>query len=200
MPCNGRVYAQGLTLAPMPHGHALEAGRHHKPHGCRNAQVERITCFIFKKDRADPCCARVGKTLGRCSDGRWSRVAPNSLTTDLPNDGIRTAGGSLEIPRFINTCPPFGRRAVKGGRVRFIPLDNPARLAAVEFAQDVVRGRDSHMGNPANELKQNLRRFDYVMEKFGITFRELGVTPHGLRHEVLIQFFGDQSGEPSVWH
>ncbi|MEI8326168.1 MAG: hypothetical protein WCH44_12545, partial [Betaproteobacteria bacterium] len=56
-------------------------------------------------------------------------------------------------------------------------------------------GQDSQMGNPANELKQNQRRFDYVMEKFGTTFRELGVTPHGLRHEVLIQFFGDQSGE-----
>jgi len=47
-------YAQGLTLTQMPHRHALEAGRHHKPHGCRNAQVGRITCFIFKKDRADP--------------------------------------------------------------------------------------------------------------------------------------------------
>lgn len=44
-------YVQGLTLSRMPFD-ALEAGRHHQPHGCRNAQMGRITCFIFKKDRA----------------------------------------------------------------------------------------------------------------------------------------------------
>ena len=31
-------YVQGLTLPRMPFG-ALEAGRHHQPHGCSNAQV-----------------------------------------------------------------------------------------------------------------------------------------------------------------
>jgi hypothetical protein len=38
------------------------------------------------------------------------------------------------------------------------------------------------MGDPTRDLKRNLRRFDYVMEKFGITFAQLGVTAHGLRH------------------
>ncbi|WP_371435775.1 phage integrase N-terminal domain-containing protein [Polaromonas sp.] len=84
----------------------------------------------------------------------------------------------------------------KGGRVRFIPLDSSARLAAVEFAQDVVSSMGAHMGNPANDLKQNLRRFDYVLEKFGITFRALGVTAHGLRHEALIEHFQSLTGQP----
>lgn len=48
---------------------ARDADRHQQPHVCRNAQVGRITCFIFKQDRADLCCARVSKTMGRCSDG-----------------------------------------------------------------------------------------------------------------------------------
>ena len=84
----------------------------------------------------------------------------------------------------------------KGGRVRVIPLDRPARLAALELAQDVVGSRDAHLGNPSRDLKRNLRRFDYVMEKFGITVRERGITGHGLRHEVLMDIFQAATGVP----
>jgi site-specific recombinase XerC len=73
----------------------------------------------------------------------------------------------------------------KGGRVRWIPLDSPVHLAALEFAQGVVDSRDAHMGDPRRDLKRNLRRLDYVLEKFGITLRKRGATGHGLRHEVL---------------
>ena len=83
-----------------------------------------------------------------------------------------------------------------GGRVRFIPLDSSARRAAVDFAQDVVSSQGAHIGNPTYDLKQNLRRFDYVLEKFGITFRELGVTAHALRHEALIEHFEALTGQP----
>jgi site-specific recombinase XerC len=100
------------------------------------------------------------------------------------------------LPPESKAADRYVRIKGKGGRVRFIPLDSPARLAAVILAQGLVCNRDAYLGDPANDLKQNLRRFDYVLEKFGITFRELGVTAHGLRHEVLIQFFGDQTGQP----
>ncbi|WP_363318703.1 phage integrase N-terminal domain-containing protein [Rhodoferax sp.] len=100
------------------------------------------------------------------------------------------------LPIDSKAADRYVRIKGKGGRVRFIPLDSPARLAAVDLAQGLVCNRDAYLGDPANDLKQNLRRFDYVLEKFGITFRELGVTAHGLRHEVLIQFFGDQTGQP----
>lgn len=85
----------------------------------------------------------------------------------------------------------------KGGRVRWIPLSNPEQLAAVEFAQGVVDSRDAHMGDPRRDLKRNLRRLDYVLEKFGITVRERGATAHGLRHEVLNDVYKDISGAPS---
>ena len=85
----------------------------------------------------------------------------------------------------------------KGGRVRWIALDSPARLAAVAHAQSVVSGSDAHMGDPARDLKRNLRRFDYVLEKFGITLRERGATGHGLRHEVLNEVYRQVSGEAS---
>ena len=83
----------------------------------------------------------------------------------------------------------------KGGRVRVIPLDRPARLAALALAQDVIGSRDAHLGDPSRDLKRNLRRFDYVMEKFGITVRERGITGHGLRHEVLMDIFQAATGE-----
>ena len=81
--------------------------------------------------------------------------------------------------------------------MRWVPVDSPERKAAIEFAQATVGARDAHMGNPANDLKQNLRRFSYVMEKFGITYRDQGATGHGLRHETLNDSFEDTTGTPS---
>ncbi|MGK2897279.1 MAG: phage integrase N-terminal domain-containing protein [Burkholderiaceae bacterium] len=104
---------------------------------------------------------------------------------------------------FADTGLPHEQRAAdryvwvrgKGGRIRHIPLDRPARADALAFAQQVVSSPDAHMGDPSNDLKKNLRRFDYVLEKFGITFKQLGVTAHGLRHEVLIDHYAALTGQ-----
>lgn len=83
----------------------------------------------------------------------------------------------------------------KGGRLRYIPLDSPERIAAIEHAQAIVTSRDDHMGQPRLNLKQAMRRFDYVMWRFGITSATLGVTAHGLRHEALIDYYETITGE-----
>lgn len=85
----------------------------------------------------------------------------------------------------------------KGGRERFVALDTPERLAAIEHAQAVVVAGDGHMGHPAHSLQQALRRFNYVLEKFGATQKALGGTAHGLRHEVLIDRFEAMTGHPA---
>ena len=85
----------------------------------------------------------------------------------------------------------------KGGRVRWVPLTSPVQQAALELAQQVVTSRDAHMGAPGRDLKRNLRRFDYVLEKFGITLRERGATGHGLRHERLNDAYERITGVPS---
>jgi len=82
----------------------------------------------------------------------------------------------------------------KGGRERFVALDTPECLAAIEHAQAVVTTSDGHMGHPPHSLEQALRRFNYVLEKFGVTHKALGVTAHGLRHEVLIERFEAMTG------
>jgi integrase len=78
------------------------------------------------------------------------------------------------------------KEGAKGGRLRFVPVDTPERIAALAVAQTVAQGQDAHMGDPERSLLDNLRRFDYVLKKFGITKKVLGVTVHGLRHEALI--------------
>jgi hypothetical protein len=98
------------------------------------------------------------------------------------------------LPPEEQVADRYVRIKGKGGRVRLIPLDNRARMAALEWAQSVVSSRDAHMGDPSRDLKKNLRRFDYVMEKFGITVRERGATVHGLRHEVLIDIYQEMTG------
>ena len=87
------------------------------------------------------------------------------------------------------------RQGAKNGRERFVPLSTPQRIAAIEFAQLVAAGPEAHMGDPHHDLKHNLYRFDYVLGKFGITSRTLGVTAHGLRHEALIEEFVVRTGQ-----
>ncbi len=107
------------------------------------------------------------------------------------------------VPFEATGLPPAERQAehyvrikegAKGGRLRFVPLDSEQRIAALALAQAVVQGEDAHMGNPRHSLKHNLRRFDYVMAKFGITAEGLGATAHGLRHEAMINLYTDKAG------
>ena len=75
----------------------------------------------------------------------------------------------------------------KGGRVRWIAIDSPERHHALNIARQTVVHVDAPLGNPAHDLRYNLRRFDYVLKKFGVTHAALGITAHGLRHQVLIE-------------
>jgi site-specific recombinase XerC len=101
------------------------------------------------------------------------------------------------LPESLREADRYVSVRGKGGRVRWVPVTVPARLAALEAAQQVVSSRDAHMGAPERDLKRNLRRLDYVLEKFGITLRERGITGHGLRHEELNDKYEGVAGVPS---
>ncbi len=79
-------------------------------------------------------------------------------------------------------------RGTKGGRLRHIPIDTPAKRAALDAAQALVAGDTQYLADPERTLVQNLDRLGNVMKKFGLTRKALGVTAHGLRHE----YAGDQ--------
>ena len=89
------------------------------------------------------------------------------------------------------------KAGAKGGRMRLIPLDSALRLSAMARAEAVAGHADAHLGNPALDLKQNLRRFNHVLARFGLTWRERGATGHGLRHEAAHGAFQSLTGEPA---
>jgi len=60
--------------------------------------------------------------------------------------------------------------------------------SALDLALQFALHPSSHLGHPGLSLKQSLKRFDNVMQKAGITKRQLGVTAHGLRHQFAHEF------------
>jgi len=89
------------------------------------------------------------------------------------------------------------KRGTKGGRVRRVPIDTPEKRAALEQAKQLVKSETGHLGDPTKTLAQNIRRFKYVCEKFGITKAQLGVTAHGLRHQYAEERYEQFSGTPA---
>ena len=100
--------------------------------------------------------------------------------------------------RMPETGPAFyldTHRGTKGGRKRMIPIDSPARVAAIDFARRVAVGKQDSVSDPRLDLPQALRRLRYVMERHGITRKALGVTPHGLRHQGAAEDYEAMTGE-----
>ena len=79
-------------------------------------------------------------------------------------------------------------RGTKGGRLRFVAIRNDDQRSALELALQFALHPSSHLGHPGLSLKQSLKRFDNVMQKAGVTKKQLGVTAHGLRHQFAQEF------------
>ena len=71
----------------------------------------------------------------------------------------------------------------KGKRPRLVAVDTEQRREAIRWAQEFAARRGtSRIRGRKRTWKQAQRRFYKVMEKLGITKKDLGVTAHGLRH------------------
>ena len=88
------------------------------------------------------------------------------------------------------------REGTKGGRERSVTITHPYQREELDAIKASVK-KTAHIGNPELNLQQALRRFSYVMERFGLTEDKLGVTAHGLRHEFLNDLFEHVAGIPS---
>jgi integrase len=101
-------------------------------------------------------------------------------------------------------------RGTKGGRLRFVAIRNDEQRKALDLALQFALHPSSHLGHPGLSLKQSLKRFDNVMQKAGVTKKQLGVTAHGLRHQFAQEFHveltdvqapvrgGDACGDPET--
>lgn len=79
------------------------------------------------------------------------------------------------------------KRGTKGGRLRYAAVRTDEQRGALAAAESMARGQRGHIGRPGLTLKQSLDLFSNVVRQVGLTKKELGITPHGLRH----QFAGD---------
>lgn len=86
-------------------------------------------------------------------------------------------------------------RGTKGGRPRLIPVDSTQRLAVIEQARQLARTEGASISDPSLSLVQAMRRLRYCMERFGITRADLGVVPHGLRHQGAADDYKAMTGE-----
>lgn len=86
----------------------------------------------------------------------------------------------------------------KGGRARVVPVNTEEKRALLDQCKKLVGfAKNAYMGDPECSLAQNKRRFYYLMEKFGITKEDMGVTAHGLRHEYVNQRYEQLAGDKS---
>jgi site-specific recombinase XerC len=182
----------GLIKAPEAYGLTPEQYRRHDASNIDKSwsghQVD-IDAVLLAVTQYDP---HVGAMLGLIRAfglRRKEAIMFRPTIRVVPFEETRLPPELRKAERYISILA-----GSKGGRQRYIALDTPERIAAIEQAQGVVASKDGHMGQPGLSLKQAMRRFDYVMEKFGITGRSLGVTVHGLRHEALIDCFESITG------
>ena len=147
-----------------------------------DALIERVSAY----DRYVGASLRLIRTMGlRRKESVMFR--PHRCVVPFEATGIDPA--QREADQYVRI-----KEGAKGGRLRYVALSTPERIAAVEFAKAVAETEDAHLGDPRRSLQRNLRRFDYVMAKFGITEEGLGATAHGLRHEAMIDRYMVKSG------
>lgn len=177
----------GLIREPAHYGLALENYQRHG-YGLRDrswsAQAMDIDGTVERICEFDPHVGAALRLIRAFGLRRKEAVMFRPHTCVVPFDATSLPAPQREADRYVRI-----KAGAKGGRERFIPLSTSERLAALAYAQRVAGSHDAHLGNPGHDLKQNLRRFHYVLDKFGVTAKALGVTAHGLRHEALIDHF-----------
>lgn len=88
------------------------------------------------------------------------------------------------------------KRGTKGGRVRYTAVRTPEQANVLARARECAPAPGSHIGAPGLTLKQALKRFSNVLARAGVNRKELGVTPHGLRHQFASDLFVELTEVP----
>lgn len=84
----------------------------------------------------------------------------------------------------------------KGRRDRHVPIKTIHQRQALDDAKEFVgpNARNRSLADPTRTLEQAITRFQTVLNKFGLTKAELGVTAHGLRSQYINDRFKTMTG------
>lgn len=82
----------------------------------------------------------------------------------------------------------------KGGRPRRVPVETAVQKKLIEEARKITNQKNGSLIPDHYTLDQWLRRYYYVLQKHGITKRELGFTGHGLRAEYMSVLYTKLTG------
>lgn len=182
----------GLIREPAYYGLGIEQYQRHsyaEQDRSWSAQAVDIDALIEQVCLHDPYVGASLRLIRAFGLRRREAVMMRPHACVVPFEATGLPVELQEAERYVRI-----KAGAKGGRERFIALSTPERRAALAHARHVAVGHDAHMGHPDGDLKQNLRRFHYVVGKFGITAKGLGITAHGLRHEALIDHFESIAG------
>jgi integrase len=72
----------------------------------------------------------------------------------------------------------------KGGKARLVPIENVSQREILDRCKAVAatNKRGIVSPRPTANIERNIKRFYALIHKVGISKKDLGVTPHGLRH------------------
>ena len=114
------------------------------------------------------------------------RPVPNTTPTMVPNKRGRMVKQVLadqHWKEWLGGVLVHIERGTKGKRPRVLTIDDAAAIekAWVIRNQIIKFGDRETLGPTFFTLKQNAQTYDRVLQKFGITQKDLGITGHGLR-------------------
>ncbi|KAK0039484.1 integrase domain-containing protein [Biomphalaria pfeifferi] len=187
----------GMVRAPehyvgetSPHAHRCQVAS--EDHSWSAKEVDALA-LIAKVAEAD---AWVGLQLELCYHfgmrGKEARhFRPHGCIVDRLSANPRDTEPFPGVEQFVRIA-----HGTKGGRPRDVPLLTDAqRDLLARCCARVEPGM--YVGYPGYSPQAAQSRFYYVVRKFGISKRELGVVVHGLRHEHVNDLYEVDAGAPS---
>lgn len=90
----------------------------------------------------------------------------------------------------------YVEKGTKNGLKRHVPITNDYQRHVLDLAVRIAKTTEAHIGWEDLSLKQAVKRIANIMQKFGITKKDMGVTLHGLRHERMHDIHEEVSGVP----
>nr|WP_052170781.1 integrase domain-containing protein [Massilia sp. JS1662] len=149
------------------------------------ADVDRAA-VVAKVTQADPVVGLQLEVMMAFGLRRKEAVMFCPTLACVPNHGLPDGETSTSYLAFLKV-----KRGTKGGRLRYVALRNETQEEVYLRALKAAPHPGSHIGYSGKTLKQALDKFSNVLRACGVTMDQLGVTPHGLRHEFASDLYFD---------